>query len=209
MSPSFEIYLKTMGQKKYKIDEQRRIIVRLRQQGMIVNRIARTLGISTRTVSRVWRRFGQTARTTRKTRSGRPRNTSARDDRRLQRLRGAERFKYAAALTRQWNEDINIRTSVNTTRRRFHAWGIYSRYARRKPLISVTSRAKRVRQCNSVRIWNLDDHLAKICFSDESRFNLGYNDGRVRVWRSNGTAIDPDNLALVRRQGATSVMVWG
>lgn len=58
-------------------------------------------------------------------------------------------------------------------------------------------------------MWNPQDHWANVIFSDESRFNLGFNDGRGRVWRRNGDALDNENVAEVRRQGATSVMVWG
>ena len=46
-----------------------------------------------------------------------------------------------------------------------------------------------------------------IVFSDESRFNLGFDDGRVRVWREKNQAYNPDNLSLTTRN-AVSVMVW-
>ena len=46
-------------------------------------------------------------------------------------------------------------------------------------------------------------------FSDESRFNLDFDDGRVRVWRENSDAMLPQNFVCLRRRSNVSVMVWG
>jgi hypothetical protein len=48
-----------------------------------------------------------------------------------------------------------------------------------------------------------------LVFSDESRFALGMNDGRVRVWRSAGERFLPECQAKVMRFSPVSVMVWG
>ena len=45
-------------------------------------------------------------------------------------------------------------------------------------------------------------------FSGESKFNLDFDDGRVRVWRRAGDAMEPPNL-LLRQRSNVSVMVWG
>ena len=45
-------------------------------------------------------------------------------------------------------------------------------------------------------------------FSDESRFCISSNDGRVRVWREPDTSYDPRNLIYTQRN-AVSIMVWG
>ena len=44
-------------------------------------------------------------------------------------------------------------------------------------------------------------------FSDESRFNLSFDDGRVRCWRTNDEAYNPEALHF-RSRSTTSVMVW-
>ncbi len=75
-------------------------------------------------------------------------------------------------------------------------------------MISDVNRTRRIRWCTIVRTWT-QDHWSRIVFSDESRFNIGFNEGRICVWRQNGEAIDPGNIAQVRRQGSSSVMVWG
>jgi len=73
----------------------------------------------------------------------------------------------------------------------------------------VANKGHRVRWCTRIQIWNPEHHWATIFFSDESHFKLGFSDGHAHVWWENATAMDPENLLLVRRQGATSVMVWG
>jgi DDE superfamily endonuclease len=46
-------------------------------------------------------------------------------------------------------------------------------------------------------------------FSDESRFRLFHNDGRVRVWRKVGERYHRECLAPTLKHGGGSVMVWG
>ena len=62
--------------------------------------------------------------------------------------------------------------------------------------------------CRSVLPWTAMDNWLHICFSDESKFNLTFNDGRVRVWRSPGEEYQPENQGLVTRN-TVSIMVWG
>ena len=46
-------------------------------------------------------------------------------------------------------------------------------------------------------------------FTDESRFNLKFVEGRLCVWRRDGERIDPANVIQHDRFGGSSVMVWG
>ena len=46
-------------------------------------------------------------------------------------------------------------------------------------------------------------------FSDESRFTLSFNDGRVRVWRRQGERYADATVREHNRYGGGSVMVWG
>ena len=54
----------------------------------------------------------------------------------------------------------------------------------------------------------MDGHWARIVFSNESRFNLNFNDGRVRCWRNPTKADDASTYNFVSRSNV-SVMVWG
>jgi hypothetical protein len=52
-------------------------------------------------------------------------------------------------------------------------------------------------------------HWRRIMFTDESRFALCSNDGRVRVWRRAGERFLPSTVQEVVPFGNGSVMVWG
>ena len=59
-----------------------------------------------------------------------------------------------------------------------------------------------------MRDWTVEDNWRHFVFSDESRFCLSSNDGRVRVWREPNTSYETRNLTYTQRN-AVSVMVWG
>lgn len=48
-----------------------------------------------------------------------------------------------------------------------------------------------------------------VLFSDESKFNVSFADGRMRVWRSRGTRFDDRCVTEYDRWGGGSVHVWG
>jgi hypothetical protein len=60
---------------------------------------------------------------------------------------------------------------------------IYSHAARRKPLVSIVNRAKCLWWATRIQNWNVYGHWGQIIFSEKSRFNLLFNDERVRCWR--------------------------
>ena len=47
-----------------------------------------------------------------------------------------------------------------------------------------------------------------VLFSDESRFNVSFADGRVRTWRRRGERLVQDNVVERDRYGGGSVMIW-
>ena len=89
-----------------------------------------------------------------------------------------------------------------------HAVRIYSRVARRKPLVRLQNRRARILWATRTRNWTVGRIWSCIVFSDEARFNLSFDDGRVRCWRTIGEAYDSQVIAL-RSRSTTSVMVWG
>ncbi|KAJ4440838.1 hypothetical protein ANN_10685 [Periplaneta americana] len=62
--------------------------------------------------------------------------------------------------------------------------------------------------CRERQTWTAED-WNRIVFSDESRFSLSSDDGRVRVWRPRGARLNP-TFAVARHTAATAgVLVWG
>ncbi|KAF9761922.1 Transposable element Tc1 transposase [Nosema granulosis] len=76
----------------------------------------------------------------------------------------------------------------------------------KKPLLSknnIISRHKLAKDYHS-----LSDGKVNI-FSDESKFNLLYSDGKVSVWRKPETGLALKNLSPTIKHGSGSIMVWG
>ncbi|GFX34989.1 transposable element Tcb2 transposase [Trichonephila clavipes] len=57
-------------------------------------------------------------------------------------------------------------------------------------------------------MWNIRDSQ-KVVFSDESRFVLGTDDNRVRVWRRPGERYNSPHTVLRHTARTSGVMVWG
>ena len=111
-------------------------------------------------------------------------------------------------LCTQLRQAEGTRVCYQTVRTRLHA----ARLRGRRPYVEIplTQRHRRERltwntahQCWIRRQWN------KVLFMDESRFNLQFADGRLRVWRRQGERFDDSNVLERDRFGGGSVMVWG
>ena len=189
-------------------NDHRRQIINLKRRNITNARISIQLNCSVRTVQRVWSRYGNTGSSDKLSLPGRPRRTTAREDRRLILMSRLSRFDNARQLTVRWNNFSNKNVSVKTVRRRLHAQRVYSRVARLKPLISVRNRQRRVTWANRIRNWTVQDNWSYIVFSDECRFGLTTDDRRVRCWRTAGEAFEPDALNF-RVRSNVSIMVWG
>ncbi|GFY08068.1 transposable element Tc3 transposase [Trichonephila clavipes] len=61
--------------------------------------------------------------------------------------------------------------------------------------LTLEHRQLRLQWCQVRSKWNVTDGQ-KVVFSDESRFVLGTNDNRVRVWRRPGAIFQQDNARL-------------
>ncbi|GFW19291.1 HTH_Tnp_Tc3_2 domain-containing protein [Trichonephila clavipes] len=62
--------------------------------------------------------------------------------------------------------------------------------------------------CQARSMWNVT-HWQKVVFSDESRFVLGTDDNRVRVWRRPGERYNCPHTVLGYTARTAGVMVWG
>ena len=139
-------------------------------------------------VSRLVRKHTQTNKVKDLPRSGRPRVTSDRDDRALQRLVRRMPFATSPILKQHWLP--NRRLSTRTVRNRLKSAGPKSRRVIKPPLLVDRPRRSRLARCLARRGWNLRT-WCKIHWSDESRFLLHVTDDRMRVWRHENTAYTP------------------
>ncbi|GFY27062.1 HTH_Tnp_Tc3_2 domain-containing protein [Trichonephila clavipes] len=69
-------------------------------------------------------------------------------------------------------------------------------------------RQLRLQCCQARSMWNVTD-WQKVVFSEESRFVLGTDDNRVRVWRCPGDRFNSSHTVLRHTVRTASVMVRG
>ena len=193
--------------KPLSIDIRRRI-VRLSRDGYKQVHIAEIFGVSQGAVSKILRRHRETNDLTPIKPPGRPRLTTARNDRRLLHLSRTNRRMSSARLRHLWTRTIGIPLSRQTVNRRLLEHG----YRARRPLKRIRlTRAHRVARHNWARghANRPLGHWRHCMFTDESRFLLVRVDGRVRVRRLQGERLRDDCIQETVQGGGGSVMIWG
>jgi len=178
------------------------------QDGVGIREIARRLQVSPSVITRLRQRYQATGRVEDRPRPGRPKKTTAREDRLITRRAQAVRTSTANRIRRQLRAATNTNVSGQTVRNRLHAAQYHARRpAKRAKLTLAHKRARRAWCTRHVRFTR--QQWAQVLFSDESRFCLEHNDGRVRVWRRRGERYNEDCIQQVTAHGGGSIMVWG
>ena len=169
--------------------------------------VAQRLQCTQSTISKLVRRLADTGRVEDRPRSGRPRETTAADDRwiRLQHLRHRTRFATTTALDTLGRRNIPV--CANTVRRRLMAAGLSSRRPFKGPVLTAIHRANRLRWCQEHLGWT-QQMWSRVLFTDESRFCIDMADGRDRVWRRRGERYAECCIRQFNRWGGANVMVW-
>lgn len=141
--------------------------------------VAQHYNVHKSTISRLWQRYLQTGTSNDRPRTGRPRITTAQQDRYIRILHLRNRT-VTATQTASSIPGLR-RISAQTVRNRLRKLDCEP-----DDLISVLSgrqfRRARVGWGTTVRNWTLRN-WRRIWFSDESRFMLQHQDGRVRLYR--------------------------
>ena len=176
--------------------------------GQSICQTAREFNKSKSVISRPWNKYRQTGNVKIRTGRGPKCKTTARDDRNLVLLSLRNRFKPASKINSEFRAATGIRICDRTARNRLKAAGLKSR----RPVVGVrmTAEHRRLRrawatqhQARQLRHWRYT------MFSDESRFNLDFADGRIRVWRRLHERPYHCTIKQHDSVGGGSVMVWG
>jgi transposase len=134
---------------------------------------------------------------------GRPRKTSVRSNRRLARLAVSNNISSARQLIQFWQE----RVSRFTVYRRLRDAGIRKRRRAIVPFLSQANITARLQWCMARSHWR--DIWSRVIFTDESRYRLAGNDGRLMVWRRAGARFHAGNVGHRLHTGGGSVHIWG
>lgn len=182
-------------------------IIGMRECDASIQEIAARVGRSVSAVQRVCTEWFTEGRRTRRDGSGRTTQTTPREDRHLIRMALQDRSASSSALAQQWNSVTHRSLSGVTVRRRLLRCGLPARRPLlRLPLTNVHKHA-RLQWCMERRHWGQE--WQQIVFSDESRFCLFENDGRILVRRRQGERHHIDCIRTRHTAPTQGLMVWG
>ena len=170
-------------------ERQQHIVVELTIAGRTAKYIADMFNCSISTLQRIRKRYMETSGWRRLALRGCPKKTTAHDEQYLGRIVKRIRFRSLAKVTQEFVTYLGHSVSKRTVHRRLHRQAIYSRIAVQKPDISLENQLRHCRWCTRTLNWTVPHDWSCLLFSDESRFNLTYCVGRLRVWRTGGEDI--------------------
>ena len=176
--------------------------------GMTQVQVANHFNVSRMTIARLKTRLRDTGTTNDRPRSGRPRETTLRQDRHIRIIHLRNRFVNASQTARQTHGRHNNRISAQTVRNRLRQVGLRARRPLKGPILTQRHRMARL-QWTRVRIrWNRQT-WRQVLFTDESKFNLKFSDGRARVYRRRNERFSDACVQETDRFGGGGIMVWG
>jgi len=144
--------------------------------GMQAKAVAAHFGVAASTISRLKGRFNETGRVHDRPRSGRPKKTSAADDRYIVVTSRRNRFMSAPKLTEQFHATSGIRVSTQTVRNRIHKRDSRGRRPYKGIILTTNHARARLNWVTAHRRWTINE-WNKLLFNDESRFCVRFSMG--------------------------------
>ncbi|GFW56067.1 transposable element Tcb2 transposase [Trichonephila clavipes] len=178
------------------------------EEGCTVTSVAAS-SESTSVVSRAWKSFQTTGTAVRKVGGGRPRITTAGDDRYIILQAKKGRRQSASVIAHQLSTATGRQVSWFTVARRLHKGGLFTHRPERCLLLKVDHRRHRLQWCREHKNWTTDHQWSRVLFTDESRFSTRSDSHRVLIWRGIGTRFYSSNIKERHHYGGPGVLVWG
>ncbi|GFX32123.1 transposable element Tcb2 transposase [Trichonephila clavipes] len=164
---------------------ERESIIGMMEAGWSSWRVDRQLGRSDCVVRRCWDQWIREKSFTRRPGSGRPRQTSGREDRHIVKNARVQPTASSSTIQAQVAPSLGTPVSSRTIRRRLDEGNWRSRCPLRMLPLTPTHRRFRLEWWRARGNWTAAE-WNEVVFSDESRFNLSSDDNRGRVWRPRG-----------------------
>ena len=182
-------------------------MVGLQEAGLSYRGIAACTGHAATTVMHVWNQWREEGCTQRQAGNGPHNVTTAREDRHLVHMSMMNRTASSTVLDRCWSTATGLDLSASTVHCCLLRAGLVAHIPLHELPLSRDHQRIRLQWAGERRHW--DAEWQNELFSEESHFNMSYNDGHIRVQHYAGK----HNLRaciLQRHRGPTpSVMVWG
>ncbi|GFX10542.1 transposable element Tc1 transposase [Trichonephila clavipes] len=164
---------------------ERGLIIGMKTVGSLTCRVDSQGDRSECAVRNCWEQWTREGIHARKTGSGATRRTTRRDDRRIVRQALVDPTVTRSTI----RADVGVAIVPQTISRHLAEANLKSKRPFLALPLTQEHRQLRLQWCQARSMWNCTD-WQKVVFSDESRFVLGAEDNRVRVWRRPGPFLD-------------------
>ncbi|GFU96420.1 transposable element Tcb1 transposase [Trichonephila clavipes] len=191
--------------KRMEDSERWRAVGRI-EAGQSITDVALFFGVHHSVVSRLWKQFQPIQTVIRRPVGGRPKVTTPVEDRYIAIVVKRDRRATSSRVTSMVTASIGKAISAATVRRRLHMNVLYARVPQVCVPLSVQSSGARLKWCREYGNWTVSD-WGNVMFTDESRFALEPDDKRIRIWRKQGTRIQPQNITEHHAFCGGSIMV--
>ncbi|GFT01629.1 transposable element Tcb1 transposase [Trichonephila clavipes] len=171
---------------------QRGLIIEMKTAGWSTRRVAGQVDRSECAVRNCWEQWTREGTHERKTGSGATRKNTRREDRRIVRQALVDPTETRSTI----RADVGAAIVPQTISRHLAEANLKSKRPFHALLLTPKHRQLRLQWCQASSMWNVTD-WQKVVFSDESRFVLGTDDNRVRVWRRPGERYNSPTLFYV------------
>ena len=149
--------------------ELRKLIVKLHNEDKLsIGNISKTVGKSKSVINSILKKLRETGSCETKKPPGRPRKTTAREDRWIGNESKKDWFAIATAISKRTNANFDIKISRHSIFWRFKERNLNSQVASMKSYISKKNKMSWLKFATEHVIWTEDC----VHFSDESKFNL-------------------------------------
>ncbi|GFX52446.1 transposable element Tcb1 transposase [Trichonephila clavipes] len=136
--------------------------------------------------------------------TGATKKTTRREDRRIVRQALVDPTVTRSTI----RADVGVAIVLQTISRHLAEANLKSKRPLRVLPLTPEHRLLRLQWCQARSMWNVTD-WQKVVFSDESRFVLGTDDNRVRVWMHPGERYNSPHTILRPTACTADVIVWG
>ena len=143
---------------RQKVDNAlRQDTTKLYKKNFTIRHISEKINHSKNVVGRIIRSYKETGYTGTPKKVGRPRKTSVREDRVIQRTSLKGRFKSSAAISREMNDSTGMNVSRQTASRRLQEIGLFARSPQKKPLVRAKTMKRRLDVANKYFLWSYEN----------------------------------------------------
>lgn len=190
------------SQQKQLDDFQKGRIIGQWESGVPKKEIARILKKDIRTVRSHIKKYQKTGSCSRKIGSGRPKKTTAREDRLIVRNTLQSRKSSSSSIKSR----LKLNVTSKTIRNILHRANVTSRVVAKKPFVSKANLKKRLKFAKDHQHWTSED-WQKVLFSDETSIFLHWR-GKNIVWRRKNERLLHDCTSKTIKHDK-KINVWG